>query len=280
MQNGFIYATLAILELISSDTMKQTSQQALPSISCLSVTFARPRLLEEAIQSFLKQDYAGEKELIILNDFHLQELAFDHPEITVINLPRKVNTLGEKRNMAAALAKGEVLFPWDDDDISLSFRVSQSINFLLSQNAEFYKPTTALLWNKGLIDNINRNNFHAQCCYTRVLFNQAFYSAMGSGEDQEFEEKIEKIINRKIASEVLPHENFYLYRWAGTGSYHLSVVASEDGQDGEAVLLKQQTARAERNEIPTGKICLSPNWQSDYEKQAKDFIAALPQLSA
>ena len=255
--------------------MAKITKQALPSISCLCVTFARPELLEEAIQSFLNQDYAGEKELIILNDFHLQELTIDHPEISIINLPRKVNTLGEKRNMAAELSKGDVLFPWDDDDICLPFRVSQSVNFLVNENAEYYKPTTAFFWNNGLIDSIANNQFHAQSCYTRELFNQTFYSAMGSGEDQVFEAKIKKILKREIATTVLPHENYYLYRWAGTGSYHISVIDSEDGQNAEAVLLKQQAAKAELNEIPVGKIYLSPNWKIDYAQQAKDFIASI-----
>jgi glycosyltransferase involved in cell wall biosynthesis len=255
--------------------MTGISKHTLPSVSCLCVTFARPELLEEAIQSFLNQDYAGEKELIILNDFHLQDLSIDHPEISIINLPRKVSTLGEKRNMAAALSKGSVLFPWDDDDISLPFRVSQSISFLINEKAEYYKPTTALLWNNGSIDEINKNNFHAQSCYTRELFNQVFYSAMGSGEDQDFDKKIKEILKTDIATAVLPQQNFYLYRWYGTGSYHISVITSEDDQDAETVLLKQQTAKAELSEIPTGKIFLRPNWKIDYAQQAKNFMAAL-----
>ena len=37
----------------------------LPKVSCICPTFARVYLLEEAIESFLRQDYKGEKELII-----------------------------------------------------------------------------------------------------------------------------------------------------------------------------------------------------------------------
>lgn len=253
--------------------MTEDPKQALPSISCLCLTFARPELLEEAIQSFLNQDYAGEKELLILNDFHLQNITIDHPEISVINLPRKVNTLGEKRNMAAALSSGEVLFPWDDDDISLPFRVSQSIDFLIKENTEYYKPTTAFNWNNGQIDNIGENNFHAQCCYTRELFNKALYGVMGSGEDQEFDAKVARILNKKISTVVLPHENFYLYRWAGTGSYHISVINNQGGISAEDLLLQQQTAKAKVNEIPSGQIFLTPNWKIDYQAQANNFIA-------
>jgi len=37
-------------------------------VSCQCITYDRVELLEEAIESFLRQDYKGEKELVILND--------------------------------------------------------------------------------------------------------------------------------------------------------------------------------------------------------------------
>jgi cellulose synthase/poly-beta-1,6-N-acetylglucosamine synthase-like glycosyltransferase len=38
-----------------------------PPVSCFCLTYGRPCLLEEAIHSFLQQDYAGPKEMIVLN---------------------------------------------------------------------------------------------------------------------------------------------------------------------------------------------------------------------
>ena len=40
-----------------------------PKVSCYCATYGRVSLLEESVHSFLIQDYDGEKELIILNDF-------------------------------------------------------------------------------------------------------------------------------------------------------------------------------------------------------------------
>ncbi len=54
----------------------------LPAVSCFCLTYGRPRVLEEAIQSFLQQDYAGAKEMIVLNDYADQTLAFDHPDFS------------------------------------------------------------------------------------------------------------------------------------------------------------------------------------------------------
>src|SRR5205807_6800276 len=81
-------------------------------VSCLCLTYGRGRLLEEAIESFLRQDWPGPKELIVLNDHPDQELVIDHPEI-LVNLPRRLRTLGEKRNKtlhAWCIAEGV----WED----------------------------------------------------------------------------------------------------------------------------------------------------------------------
>jgi len=245
---------------------------SLPFVSCLCVTFARPSLLEEAIQSFLNQDYQGRKELIILNDFHMQTLSFEHPEVLVINLPKKVNTLGEKRNMIAALSSGDVLFPWDDDDICLPFRLSQSVRSLLENNDQYYKPYSAFLWNSNAISSIERYNFHAQCCYSREMFNRIFYRATGAGEDLLFDNRVREILGKEVRSEVSTRENFYLYRWAGTSSYHISAMNHEDG---ESQVLAQSVQSAQRNEIATGVIELTPRWKMDYLQQTKDFLDQL-----
>lgn len=243
----------------------------LPKVSCLCITFARPSLLEEAIQSFLNQDYAGEKELIVLNDFHLQTLSFEHPQVNIINLPLKVNTLGEKRNMAAALSSGSVLLPWDDDDICLSSRVSQSVDYLLNNEQQYYKPKSVFFWNNGIISSLEQYHCHGQCCYTRELFDKTLYSVMGSGEDQAFDNKAKDILGKEdLSTDIALIENFYFYRWAGTHSYHISTM---DKQGGEPTLFAQSIESVKRGEMPQGNITLSPHWKADYEQQAKNFIA-------
>jgi hypothetical protein len=47
--------------------------------------------------------------MIVLNDYADQILTFDHPEVQVINLPRRFRTVGEKMNAAAALASHDLL---------------------------------------------------------------------------------------------------------------------------------------------------------------------------
>jgi hypothetical protein len=62
-------------------------------VSCICPTFNRlpgsQWLLEEAIESFLRQDYAY-KELLVLNDCPGQELICDAPDVFVINFPQTI----------------------------------------------------------------------------------------------------------------------------------------------------------------------------------------------
>lgn len=109
----------------------------LPKVSCICPTFARVYLLEEAIESFLRQDYKGEKELIICNDFYQQELVYEHPEVKIYNLPERCPTLGDKKNQTYSYATGEYMIIWEDDDIFLPGRISRLVNAILEINSEF-----------------------------------------------------------------------------------------------------------------------------------------------
>ena len=56
-------------------------------LSCKCITYGRVKMLEEAIQSFLQQDYPADKcELVIVNDYPLQILEYNHPQIKIFNL--------------------------------------------------------------------------------------------------------------------------------------------------------------------------------------------------
>jgi GT2 family glycosyltransferase len=66
-----------------------------PAVSCICLTYGRPEVLEEAVCSFLQQDYAGRKELIVLNDYADQSLTLDHAEVQVINVNKRFRTVGE-----------------------------------------------------------------------------------------------------------------------------------------------------------------------------------------
>lgn len=249
-----------------------------PPVSCFCLTYGRPRILEEAIHSFLVQDYAGPKELIVLNDYADQVLTFDHPEVRVVNLSRRFRTLGEKLNAAVALASHDLLFVWDDDDIYLPHRLSFSIAKLEPAKG-FFKASTAWLVNDGQLSGPVENFFHSASCWSRALFDAVRgYPADGSGCDQLFERELAaRFAGSTLPAAVLPEEIYYLYRWSGTGSFHLSgyggMRLGQNGGYAEVGSFVRQRARA--GEIPRGTVVLEPHWETDYLQLVARQVAAL-----
>lgn len=95
----------------------------LPPISCVCVTCARVHPLQNAIHDFVSQKYEGVKELVVLNTCPLQTLEFiwphgnaTFPNLRIINLDKRPESLGQARNMAIEQAKGDIIVTWDDDD--------------------------------------------------------------------------------------------------------------------------------------------------------------------
>ena len=250
-----------------------------PPISCMCLTFGRPvRVLEEAVYSFLNQDYHGEKELLILNDFTQQTVIFEHPQVTVVNAPRRFPTVGEKRNVAAALCRHDLLAVWDDDDIFLPHRLSFSLS-RYDEKRRFFKPTRALVLNNGVIGGPIANLYHSGGMWHRSLFDEVGgYAHMGSGEDLDIEAKFKKVIGpEKNYDAIHPCEIYYLYRWLGTQSYHLSGFGRDgSGKSGNDMVMDFVLGQLREGSIRAGEIALRPRWSVDYSQLVKDYIATLP----
>ncbi len=101
-----------------------------PRVSVLIPTYTRTRILVEALQSALFQDYAGDIEIMILNDQHRQVLAFEGaPRSNIV--VRAVNcwdlfpSLGAKRNAMLKQATGDWVTFLDDDDLWMPWHLRQ-----------------------------------------------------------------------------------------------------------------------------------------------------------
>ncbi len=249
-----------------------------PPVSCICLTYGRPHVLEEAIYSFLLQDYPGRKELIVLNDYAGQTLLFDHPEVRVLNLPKRFHTVGEKMNAVVALAAHELLFVWDDDDIYLPHRLSFSIEHFSAQKG-FFKPSQAWFLHDGELSVAGNSLFHVGSCWSRELFDAVQgYAAEGTGYDLLFEKRLaQRFANATTPCDIKLEELYYLYRWGGTASYHMSqfgaLKAGENVGHPEVESFVQQ--QASRGEIPLGLIPLQPSWQTDYRQLVASYIANL-----
>jgi hypothetical protein len=256
----------------------------LPPVSCMCMTYGRPHLLEEAIESFLRQDYAGAKELIVLNDLPEQELRFEHPQVRIINVRKRFHTIGEKRNSCAALCTNQWLLPWDDDDIYLPWRITYSVEMLGGER--YFKAAKAFIFDNGAITKISKNIFHSASAWHRSLFDEVQgYPHMGSGQDVALEAKFKRVLGReKLGFDDIPIDKiYYVYRWLGIGSYHLSALGQtpkekrKDNESDSDLVTRYVASQLASGSLKSGRIFLTPHWKVDYQAKATDYIDRLRQ---
>jgi len=244
----------------------------LPPVSCFCITYKRTHLLEEMIESFLRQDYVGKKQLIILNDDVDQVLIFEHPEVRIINHSNRFNTIGEKRNAAVQLCDYDLIMPWDDDDIYLPHKISHAVEKLLFYKVGYYNFNQAFLYSLQEGIQVFYTSFlHANSIYKIDAFNQINgYSAINIGEDADF---IDKLFNQnipvKIEADLINPEvyfqTYYIYRWGGING-HVSGY--------KPITNLNDTIRIDRKkEDPKmGIIILKPHWKNDYVALAARYL--------
>ncbi len=230
-------------------------------ISCLCPTFGRGGtpavyLLEEAVHSFAVQTDQN-SELLVLNDDPTQTLVIESPRVVVFNMPRRFPTFGEKLNFLAAMAGGPLLCEWDDDDISLPWRLAESRRLL--GTADYLNPKREWLWNRGELSHSHRqaNCFHSSL-WTRRAFTAIRGIALNSTDsDQDADWRLREAAKAgqivvAPAAALSPAQWYYIYRWGVAD--HLS----NGGVGNETYVRRGQTRR------PAGRFTLSPHWREDY----------------
>jgi len=226
---------------------------------CLCPTFGRApdylHLVEEAVESFLRQDYTGERELIVLNDCPLQKLVCNVPNVRVVNLDRRFGSLGEKYNAMIELTAdhGDVLLPWEDDDISLPWRISQAVKQL--GTGSYWKPPQ--VWfkdSRGYHWNHAVGVRHHASIFTHDAWDRVGgYPRVSGNQDAVMDQYLGGAGLPRFPDGIPPNEWAYVYRW-GVSPRHLS-----GNRDHHAAWI----AEAYREVIP-GTFELRPYWRTDY----------------
>jgi hypothetical protein len=134
----------------------------------------------------------------------------------------------------------------------------------------FFKPDKGWIWNDGKLIGPTKNRFHVGSCWSRKLFDGVRgYVADGTGYDLVFERRLaQQFPGSTEPYDIKPEEIYYLYRWAGTGSYHLSEFGDfkpgENVGHNEAEFFVRE--RANRGAVRHGRVPLEPHWKSDYRQ--------------
>jgi glycosyltransferase involved in cell wall biosynthesis len=247
-------------------------------ISCICLTYGRVNFLEEAIQSFLKQDYPKDRcELIIVNDYSLQTLIYeDVPNIRILNVMTPFDSIGAKVQFAINQSKFNVIATWDDDDIALP-------NHLSNIDKYFVKDTHVLHWAKGGFWNEPELTSISWIGNSGVVYTKEAIKLIGgvplenAGYDTTMVDKIHSLgIERTIFCTPTDEETAWYYRWGFVSKpcYHQSGQGTDD--ESKPNILVRHAMHIEQlrinGEILTGDIKLNPHWIYDYEQQLKDYL--------
>lgn len=191
-------------------------------LAALCCTYHRPHTLGQLIECYLRQDYPPElRELVILDDAgQYENQSGDGWQL--VSIPRRFQSLGEKRNACAALASPDVdgFLVADDDDIYLPHWFRATADAL--QQADWSRPGLVLLERgDGLKEHDTNGLFHGGWAFRKAAFYRVGgYGPLNNGEDQELAGRLNEA-GVSIADPCEQHDPFYIYRYDNC-SYHLS----------------------------------------------------------
>lgn len=164
-------------------------------VSCVCPSGDRPTYLQQAVDCFLSQTYEN-SELLIIDDGMVPMPKVMHPRIRHLYLPRANPRLitGMKRNVMNALAQGEIIIHWDDDDYSCPTRVVEQVAFLESSGAEvvgypdcyFFRETDRRVWNYRFLGGSMPYAVGTTLCYWRRWWADHHFQSKPIGEDTLF----------------------------------------------------------------------------------------------
>lgn len=246
-----------------------------PLVTYACPTFGRaarqPHLMNELVYWFTQTTYQN-CELVILNDCAGQTLVCDVPGVRVVNTASRIPSLGDKMNELVALAEGEIVIPWEDDDVSLPWRAAQAVRMLAGE-WEYWNPRA--YWSHTTADKYFRADGkgygHNASAYRRRAFLNR-YEPHSKGHDSAAESWAQKNLNCNPQKITDYGEASYVYRW-GVSDLHLS--AFWGSRDLDELYLNNDPG-------PPGVYRIEPRMRFDYPAareralQSPDLFTLIP----
>lgn len=242
------------------------------SISCKCITYGRIDTLEEIIYSYLIQEYDGESELVIVNDFPEQKLYFDHPRIKIFNFDQTFETIGDKENFAISQCAYDTIAVWDDDDIAMK-------NHLYNINKYFKEGSDLLHWQRGVLFNSGTVSAITSLGNSGIVYSKSIWEKLGrhakenAGYDMTFVLKIKYNSKNIILADPPDQEVSWFYCWANR-SYHMSGCGADVPDRPNIIQRHCEHIQNLKNQgkIPIGNITLNPRWNLQYDQLLKQYL--------
>lgn len=95
--------------------MNWAASTSWPLVSCIMPTRNRPRLVAQAYSYFQRQRYPNKELIVVADGASLTGILPETDRVRLVEVP-DLRTIGEKRNISCAFARGDIIVQWDDDD--------------------------------------------------------------------------------------------------------------------------------------------------------------------
>jgi O-antigen biosynthesis protein len=165
-----------------------------PLVSCIMPTADRRLWMRHALDYFARQDYPN-RELVVLDDGtdRVGDLVPSDPRIRYVELDERL-VLGEKRNRACELARGEIVVHWDDDDWHAPHRLSYQVEQLERHGAAvcgitqvlYVDPARRTAWRYDHLGSSQSWVAGNALAYRRSMWEEQRFPPVQVGEDSRF----------------------------------------------------------------------------------------------
>jgi len=227
-------------------------------ISIICLTYKRHHLLEEAIYSFLQQDYEGEKEMVIINDAPNIKYVYNHPKIKIHNLKNRFPSIGEKLEWGMKQCAGDHIYRLDDDDLLTPWALTL-VNSYITENPNYdiYRCSNHYYFSENkfisLGGSINNGN-----CYSKKFINSIKFPTSSIVEDAELTfHRGGSIFTGNVKKYSM------IYRW-GMSTYHISGWGKRDS---DFILSAVDDFLYNQGNNFENIVTLNPNFMKDYYRE-------------
>jgi len=223
-------------------------------ISTLTITYKRHHLLEEAIESFLRQDDSLNCEMVIINDNPEVDYVYNHDRVRIINCKERFPSIASKLEWGYKQCKYDYIYRLDDDDL-LSDGGLKIVSEAIQSNPgyEIYRSKGHYFFVNNVYDKITGSVNNGNV-YTKFYLDRIKFPDKSGDEDAD----ITFSNNAKIYTIDDPT---MIYRW-GMNTLHISGLGK---QSNETILNKADKVL----DNTKGVITLSPRFKQDYYKKIK-----------
>lgn len=232
-----------------------------PSVSIIVPTYARTSLLAECVESFRRQDYQGDMELLIGNDCELQTLDCAISGVEVVNFDKTFEFNCAKKNALIRRAAHDLLCFWDDDDIYMPSFVSHCVKRLRDED-QAVRLRKIAHYDGRIVKRLNGSLYH-----TMIIRKEAMMKVGGFPETETGDFGITpKLVAAKYfngeyhnSDDGIPAQMIYRH-----GGHWIHMEGHDAPRMTQKEFREKMKDRINTGLEPSGDVLISPSWSEDF----------------